>query len=746
MDHKKAFPSTVDSKSTFAKLGTHLYRYRLWTLIVWAVITLISLAVAPRLESSLQEVKVADETGEANRTEQFIQQAFDINPDALTIVFKQAPSLDKSAASKEIEATLDSISYQSDVNVIARPAEHPEYISADGQTQYGMIDLKSSGTNTIEQIEQLIADRPIQNVDTYLTGKPAVDRAVQRVSKADLRRVELAVLPITLVVLVLVFGSVVAATMPIAMGVVTVSVTLGLLYLIAQRLSVSVFALNLTSMLGLGLGIDYALLIVNRFQKELAAHSVEQAISITSDTAGRAIFFSGITVCISLFGLILFPVRLLQSLGIAGAIVVSLSVLTALTLLPALLSVIGHGVHYGSLFSAGNKQQKFWSKVARAVIRRSVLFTLLVLLVVTGLTAPFFSARFGVGDADILPVSAPAREGVYQIKQAFGPGETAPVLLAIQPRVANEPLFSPGHVATLYDFVDSLQQDPRVSSVQSIVNLDPTLTLQNYQQMYANPDQIPLPQIAAAFDRLTSQKTTLVIVKSKTDQQSEATRKLVQDFRGAKLAGLNIQVAGQTASELDVIAAIRRRLPLVLSLIMVATFVTLSLLLRSLVLPIKAIVMNLLSMGASFGALVFIFQEGHFQRLLNFEPVGYIDILLPVVLFCVLFGLSMDYEVFLLTRIKETYDGLKQNGESPNKNNTASVIMGLEQTGQLITSAALLVIIVTSAFAFTSLIFVKALGLGIAIAIAIDTTLIRIILVPASMKLMGKWNWWAPRF
>lgn len=238
----------------------------------------------------------------------------------------------------------------------------------------------------------------------------------------------------------------------------------------------------------------------------------------------------------------------------------------------------------------------------------------------------------------------------------------------------------------------------------------------------------------------------MVIVKSRTDQQSEATRKLVQDFRSTKLEGLNIQVAGQTASELDVIAAIGRRLPLVLSLIMVATFVTLSLLLRSLVLPIKAIIMNLLSMGASFGALVFIFQEGHFQRLLNFEPVGYIDVLLPVVLFCVLFGLSMDYEVFLLTRIKETYDELKHNGESPNKNNTVSVIMGLEQTGQLITSAALLVIIVTSAFAFTSLIFVKALGLGIAIAIAIDTTLIRVILVPASMNMMGKWNWWVPRF
>jgi len=764
---------TPDANSVFSRLGSHIYRHRIWTLIIWAVFTLVSLLCAPLLENALQEVKVVDETGAANSAELMIQEAFDINPDALTVVFQQVTDAPSENASNdrsrpvpsnvqpenvqpknvqtEIDATLASIRSLPEVASISTPLEHPEYISSDRQTQYSIINLKSLSADAIDKIEQTIdqanadtAQSPEPALNIYLTGKPAIDQAVQSISKADLRKVELAVLPITLIVLVLVFGSVVAAAMPIAMGVVTVSVTLGLLYLIAQRLSVSVFALNLTSMLGLGLGIDYALLIVNRFQKELTTHSVEQAIRITSDTAGRAIFFSGITVCISLFGLVLFPIRLLQSLGIAGAIVVSLSVLTALTLLPALLGLVGHGIHYGSLFSVVNKQQKFWRTIARAVIRRSVLFTILVLLIVAGLTAPFFSANFGVGNADILPASAPAREGVDQINQAFGPGETAPILVTVQSRIANEPLFTPARIATLYQFIDDLQQDPRVSSIQSIVNLDPTLTVQSYQQLYANPAQIPIPQVAAAFDQLTDRESTLVIVKSKTAQQSEATRNLVREFRNASLEGLEIRVAGQTASELDVIAAIERRLPLVLSLIMVATFITLSLLLRSLILPIKAIIMNLLSMGASFGALVFIFQDGNFQNLLNFKPIGYIDVLLPVVLFCVLFGLSMDYEVFLLTRIKETYDELKHNGEDPNKNNTASVIIGLEQTGQLITSAALLVIIVTSAFAFTSLIFVKALGLGIAIAIAIDTTLIRIILVPASMKLMGKWNWWTP--
>ncbi|HEY9806879.1 MAG TPA: MMPL family transporter, partial [Candidatus Obscuribacterales bacterium] len=217
-----------------------------------------------------------------------------------------------------------------------------------------------------------------------------------------------------------------------------------------------------------------------------------------------------------------------------------------------------------------------------------------------------------------------------------------------------------------------------------------------------------------------------------------ATRHLVEELRGRSLPGLEIQVAGQTADEIDTIAAVYERLPLVLSVVMGITFLVLCILLNSVVLPLKAIAMNLLSIGASFGALVYIFQEGHFRTWLNFTPVGYLDILLPVVLFCVLFGLSMDYEVFLLTRIKEAYDECGDNSKS--------VIQGLKQTGGIITSAALLMIIVTSAFAFTSIIFVKALGLGSAIAVLIDATLIRAILVPATMHLMGDWNWWAPKF
>ena len=244
--------------------------------------------------------------------------------------------------------------------------------------------------------------------------------------------------------------------------------------------------------------------------------------------------------------------------------------------------------------------------------------------------------------------------------------------------------------------------------------------------------------MAAAVQQLSSDLTTLIVVNSRTDSNSLVTRDLVKELRALSLDGLNIQVGGQPASQLDTIQVVRERFPLVVAAIMVVTFVVLCALLNSVVLPLKAIAINVLSIGTSFGALVFIFQEGNFHTWLNFTPVGYLDILLPVILFCVLFGLSMDYEVFLLSRIKEAYD---RSGD-----NSMSVVEGLERTGRIITSAALLMIIVTGAFALTSIIFVKALGLGIAMAVLIDATLIRAILVPASMHLMGKWNWWAPKF
>lgn len=728
----------ANKPSIFARLGYLSYRYRALVIIIWAALLLLSLALTPRLDSVLKGIGIVYEAGEASRAEQLLQQELKVNPDALSIVFQSANGQKIDKYQLEVEQIITQVRSLSTVSSVLSTKQHPEYRSTDGSTEYSIINLKTSaseGVAAIASIEQVLAQTNSLSLKTYLTGKPVVDIEAQRISKADLSKAEAIALPLTLITLIFVFGSAVAAAIPVAMGVMTVSITLGLLSLLTLKIDLSVFALNITSMLGLGLGIDYSLLIVNRFREELLVGSVEQAVIRTVDTAGRAVFFSGLTVCIGLISLLIFPILLLQSFGVAGSVVVMLSVVAALTLLPALLAILGERVNLWRVVRLAQRGG-FWTFFARKVMRYSVPSVVVILVIVAVFASPFLEARFGLGDASVIPRAVPAREGVEVLKQAFGAGEISPLLLAVSsdPGV---PILSGPHISTLYNLVNNLKSDRRIAKVRSIVNIDPRLSLDNYQQLYSNLKSIPLP-IAVAMQQLSSDSTTLIVVNSRTDSNDTDTRNLVEELRALSLDDLDIQIGGQPASQVDTIQVVRERFPLVVAAIMVVTFVVLCALLNSVVLPLKAIVINVLSIGASFGALVFIFQEGNFHTWLNFTPVGYLDILLPVILFCVLFGLSMDYEVFLLSRIKEAYD---RSGD-----NSLSVVEGLERTGRIITSAALLMIIVTGAFALTRIIFVKALGLGIAIAVLIDATLIRAILVPASMHLLGKWNWWTPKF
>jgi putative drug exporter of the RND superfamily len=625
------------------------------------------------------------------------------------------------------------------VKSVERTATHPEFRSADGRTQYNLVSLvpDAEPTAAIERIaENLRRDVPA-DLQVLLTGRALVDREAQRISKADLGRAELVALPLTLITLLFVFGSMVAAALPIVMGLLSVSVTFGLLYVIAQQMPMSVLAINFASMLGLGLGIDYSLLMVNRFREERQHRSKSEAIVRTVATAGEAVFVSGITVCISLACLMLFPISLLRSISVAGSIVVLLSVFVALTVLPALLMLLGDRLNWRDRRSV-NQRFDFWSTIARNVTQRSVLSLVGVMLVITVLTAPFLRAEFGLGDASILPPTVAARSGVEVLQKAFGPGETAPIFLAISTTKLGDRILSTDGINRLHALTEKLQADRRIKRVSSLFNLPlpPNApALAQYQQLYTPGFPLPAP-IAAAVKSLSNETTTLMVLTSQTDSHSPESHQLVKELRQLDLGGFQVQVGGQTATEIDTIAAVAQKFPLILTATMGITFVVLCLLFQSVVLPLKAIVMNFLSIGASFGALVFVFQEGHLSQWLHFQPLGYLDILLPLVLFGVVFGLSMDYEVFLLTRIKEIYDECGDNSRS--------VIEGLAHTGSIITNAAVLMIIVTGAFALTSIIFMKALGLGIALAILVDATLIRVILVPSTMHLMGKWNWWTP--
>jgi len=467
---------------------------------------------------------------------------------------------------------------------------------------------------------------------------------------------------------------------------------------------------------------------------------VAEAVRVTVATAGRAVFFSGLTVLLGLLGLVLFEFMILRSVGIAGAIVVGLAVASAITLLPAILAIIGTRIDAlavrGVTVEPGADGP--WARLARRVMRHpvAVLVPTLSLLLVLGV--PFLQVRFNAPDATILPSSVPSRETYDILARVFGEGEFAPIVLAVR---TTGSATTPENLAKLYDYSRRLAADPRVSRVSSLVDVDPRLTLDQYRLLYGSVGGPPDRFVAASLAATTSGDLTAFTVTTPYGPNRDEGRSLVREMRDptsplAPPAGVSVQVGGGAADVDDVVSRVWSDFPRTAAFIVVTTFIVLFVLLRSVVLPIKALVMNTLSIVASFGALVWIFQDGNLSALLGFQPLGFVETTQPVILFCVLFGLSMDYEVFLLTRMKEAWD---RTGD-----NTEAVARGLERSGRIVSSAALIVVVVAGSFAFADIVLIKALGLGVAIAVALDATVVRALLVPATMRLLGKWNWWVP--
>ena len=441
------------------------------------------------------------------------------------------------------------------------------------------------------------------------------------------------------------------------------------------------------------------------------------------------------------------PLNVLHSVGIGGMLTVALAILAAVTLLPALLSLLGERVNAlpvrlpwlrSRAVSGANgelaEEHRFWHRLATGVMRHPVAVLLPVLAFMLLLGVPYLSVRLAAPDASILPTSVKSRAAYDLLTQRFDARQTTPIILAV--RTDGSPT-SAANLTALDSYVRRIAADPRVAEVSSIVSLDPRLTLAQYQLMYSNPEAIADPYISQSLQYLAGSDITLVQVVSRygfLDTQSEG---LVQAIRNtAPPAHLHVLVDGGTAGVIDYVNTLYSEFPRALLVVALITYIALMLLFRSLVLPLKAIIMNLLSIVAAYGALVFIFQQGHFSNILNFTPLGFVEASAPIMMFCALFGLSMDYEVFLLSRVRESYE---QTGD-----NTRSVAVGLERSGGIITSAAAIVFLVSIAFATADMVIVKALGVGMALAVLLDATLVRGLLVPATMRLLGNANWWWP--
>ncbi len=724
------------------RLASSVIRFRWWVIGAWTLIFLVSLLFAPRVTSTLKGGFGETDT-EARRAQRQMIEALGTPESAIVLVFSSDTL--GAADPRYIQSIERSIAPLYEAPQVDRIVTHfspanPSMVAPDGRTTITVVELNTSIEDSVDQLPELRGLIQEGELDLWVTGGIAIFADLNAASKSDLRRAEIITLPLLAIALLVVFGSVVAAGLPVAMGCVSVVTTLALVFLMAQVTDMSIFVLNIASFLGLGMAVDYSLLMVSRFREELETSDTVDAVKTTMATAGKAVVFSASTSVIGLSGLLFMKFMMLRSLGIGGITVIAFSMLIALTLIPALLAVLGRRVDSLPIIRRRPGSGRFWLRLSGWVMRHpvSVIVPVTALLIVLGL--PFLGVKLGTPWASMLPEDAESRVGSELVADRFGPGELAQVVVV---ETSETSTLSPANVEANIDFVERMQADQRVSRVDSLYTLDEQLTREQLQTLYAleDPSAAGGDRLAAALGQFASadRKTQLLNIVPSAPPVSEDTKSLVQDIRADPPTGdMKVLVTGVTPVLDDAVDLMYSDFPKVVLYVAVVTYLALFLLFRSAVLPLKAVALNVLSILASFGALVFVFQQGHFQELLGFTSEGYLEATVPILLFSVVFGLSMDYEVFLLSRVKEEYEATGDN--------TRSVSVGMERSGRIITSAALILIVVSGGFATGDILIVKALGFGTALTILIDSTIVRALLVPALMRLMSGLNWWAPRF
>jgi RND superfamily putative drug exporter len=635
----------------------------------------------------------------------------------------------------------------------------PPLRSEDGRQALVLARIAGDDDATQKRAERLAAtfegDRGSMRVE--VGGQARVFGQVSDQVERDLTRAEGIAVPITLLLLVVVFSSAVAGALPLAVGGFAIVGTLLVLRVLASLTDVSVYALNLTTALGLGLAIDYSMFIVSRYREELrAGQEPADALVTTMRTAGRTVLFSAATVAVALVALLVFPLYFLRSFGYAGIAVVALAAVGARVVLPALLAVLGRRIDslrlpFGrrraaraALAPVPAAPSGAWHRIAMAVMRRPVPIATAVVAVLLLLGAPFLGVRFGLPDDRVLPSSASSRQVADAIRADFTArdADSLQVVATAGGDPADRATKVDRYAASLSRLGGVARVDAMTGSYAGGHKLDAQASSAQGVAGGAGPAargstaQAASGQSAQAAARLVAGSSSWLRVVPTVEAHSSAGENLVERVR-ALPAPFAVDVGGPSAQLVDTKAAIRDRLPLAVAIIAGATLLLLFLMTGSVLIPVKALVLNLLSLSAVYGAMVFVFQEGHLSGLLGFTPTGTIDTSMPVLLSCIAFGLSMDYEVFLLSRIKEEYE---RTGDK-----VSSVATGLERSGRIVTTLAVLLAIVFVAFATSQVTFLKLFGIGSALAIVVDATLIRALLVPAFMRLAGRANWWAPR-
>lgn len=741
----------------FNRWGAFVYRFRRPVVILAVVIAIAGSVLATQTSSALSAGGWLDADSESAEVAARLDTEFGAGKSTVIALFRaDAPGADATSAAFQaaIAQAIDGLDAVQEVTGVVGYAEtgDPRFVSTAGDAAYVVIQLDVTDEASVEVVDPVReALLPPAGYSVALTGYGPITKDSAEQSEQDLQKAEVVSLPIVALVLILVFASLVAAGMPLLVAGLAIPTSLALIYIVAQQVEMSIFVLNIATMLGLALAIDYSLFIVSRYREELRrGRAVGDAVERAVATAGKAVAFSGIAVAIGLSGLLLFTAPAIRSIGIAGAIVVICSVVFALTFLPAVLGMLGHHVNDLSLRGLRHRfrpvadgvevaRTSRWERVARAVMRHpvAVIIPTLSILLIAGI--PFLRLQQGVPGAEIYPAGVESRDAYVALQTEFSPGETTPIVILAD--VQGAPT-DPANIAALDAYTADVLALEGIDRVESpFVIHDPqtgaVLSPEQVAALYALPaDQRP-PGLDELLTRYVRGSTVRLDAISPLSPSKPAATDLIPEIRAIDPgAETTIQVGGSAASGHDFLVSQSERAPYAVGLTLLASGFILFLLFGSVILPLKAVIMTLLSITASFGAMVWIFQEGNLSGLLDFEPLGYTIAGNPIIMFSVIFGLSMDYEVLLLSRIQEAYRRTRDN--------TASVAEGLAKTAGVITGAALIMVSVFAAFALADIITIKSIGVGMAIAVAIDATIIRVLLVPATMRILGKWNWWAP--
>jgi len=695
----------------------------------------VGIVSGPGATENLKRGGFQDPASESIRAEAILREKLGIGGADIVVTFgsDRLAVFDQDFRTR-VEAVLDEAKRDPVVAGIVSPyaGDNQALVSKDGHLTYAVITLRGDDDAKAEAFRELKPMFYPEGIEANVGGQVAYVEAAERVADSDLRRAELITFPAVFVLLLLVFGSATAAAMPLLVAALTITSASLLLGVLAHQVDVSVLSVNPMTLLGLALSVDYSLLIVNRFREELETSvSVRAALARTLATAGRSVALSGIAVAASLLGLLFFPLMFVRSLGIGGILAAVMAVVWSLTGLVVVLAILGRRIDRFSLpwsWSRGGGAS-LWRNLSHWVMRHPVAILCLVLALLLAIAWPALRLRTSSDDPRMLPASEETYQSYELLRSggAFDPSETAPIQIAVQ---SQGPMIDQGNVSALYDYVAVLAATPGVERVDSVFGPDRSFTKEEYRRLFEEH-----PEAVGQYAR---GDTTLVTVVGEPDPTSDQARNLVKRVRSiTPPPQLRADVGGVTAVQIDQEAGVIRALPFALGFVAFVMFVALFMFFGSVIVPIKAIVVNVLSLAATFGVLVAIFQEGLLHQFLGFDPLGAIDITLPLIVAAFAFGLSMDYEVFLLSRIKEEYD---RSGD-----NRASVASGLERTGRVITGAAAIMVAVVAAFAAGQFLYIRELGVAVVFAVALDATVVRALLVPAAMRLMGHLNWWAPQ-